>query len=71
VIEAKKHVFKEPYNTFVVEATLQEYKEGITQAFDKANKIMKGNQRGAIFFCVVGGKMSEISTLVMVWDNMW
>jgi chromosome transmission fidelity protein 1 len=58
-IEAKKHVLREPYNTYVVEAILQEYKEGITQTFDKANKIMKGNQRVAIFLCVVGGKMSE------------
>jgi hypothetical protein len=61
----------EPYNTFVVEATLQEYKEGMTQAFDKANKIMKGNKRSAIFLCVVGGKMYEGSTSMMVWDDVW
>ncbi len=58
-IEAKKHVLREPCNTSAVEATLQEYKESITQASDKADKTMKGNQRGAILLCVVGGKMSE------------
>jgi hypothetical protein len=52
-------VLREPYNTSIIEPTLQEYKEGITQEFNKANKIMKWNLKGAIFLCVVGGKMYE------------
>jgi hypothetical protein len=54
IIEAKKHVLKEPHNTSIVEATMQKYKKGITQTFEKVNKIMKGNQKGAIILCVVG-----------------
>ena len=51
LIERKKRIFGEPKGADEVEGVLQKFKKQIESSED--------DQRGAILFCVVGGKMSE------------
>lgn len=55
-IAARKRVFVEPRASSQVEATLRDYSDSLA----KPGRDQGGPKpRGAVLFCVVGGKMSE------------
>eukprot|EP00026_Physarum_polycephalum_P002335 Phypoly_transcript_02341.p1 GENE.Phypoly_transcript_02341~~Phypoly_transcript_02341.p1 ORF type:complete len:947 (+),score=142.85 Phypoly_transcript_02341:183-2843(+) len=56
-IALKKKVFQEPRNSVQVEEMLTNYKRAIDVSFPDPTNPAK--PKGAIMFCVVGGKMSE------------
>ncbi|XP_010033872.1 LOW QUALITY PROTEIN: ATP-dependent DNA helicase DDX11 [Eucalyptus grandis] len=57
-MQKKKCVFREPRKNTDVESVLQKYKESINN-LAQCNSVDAAPQNGALFFAIVGGKVSE------------